>query len=61
MSNLVYQFHIDNRPAGPIREEWNDAASDAVESGYGIWDEKSSVILDTNQGASIERFSLTKQ
>jgi len=29
-----YQFQIDGRPAGSIRDHWKEAASDAINAGY---------------------------
>jgi hypothetical protein len=54
---MRYQFQIDGRPAAPLRSKWEDAAWDAVEAGYGTWKNPDAVILDSNQGATIERFN----
>jgi hypothetical protein len=29
-----FQFQIDGRPAGPVRQSWEDAARDAVSAGF---------------------------
>ncbi len=52
---MKYQFQIDNRSAGRIRDEWVDAAQDAVGAGYATWKGRESVYLDDSQGASIAR------
>ena len=51
---MSYQFQIDNRPAAPVRVSWTTAAQDAVSAGYAQWCPEG-VMLDTTQGASIER------
>ena len=45
---MHYQFQIDNRPAGPIRKTWLEAATDAVTDGYAFFmdDRRVSVKLD---------------
>lgn len=55
MKRLFYQFQIDGRPAGPIREDKRLAFADAVNDGYADWSrDRTTVILDTSQGASIK-------
>ena len=31
-----FQFQIDSRPAGPVRENWEEAAQDAVSAGFAV-------------------------
>lgn len=31
---MKYQFQVDNRPAAPVRSNWDDAAYDAIRAGY---------------------------
>lgn len=33
---MRYQFQVDGRAAAPVRDEWEDAVSDAVQSGYAV-------------------------
>lgn len=54
---MKYQFQIDNRPAGPIRDEWVDAARDAVQAGYAEWHDERAVQFDTSQGGAIARLN----
>lgn len=53
-SPVLYQFQIDNRAAGPIRDTWEDAARDAVNGGYAIWVPEG-IKIDSSQGAEIAR------
>lgn len=53
---MLYQFTLDDRPAGPIREWWIDAANDAVDAGYATWIDSDAVKIDDSQGASIKRY-----
>lgn len=42
-----YQFQIDGRGFGaPVRDNWADAAQDAVSAGYGVWTGTGGVKLD---------------
>lgn len=52
---MKYQFYIDLRPAGPLRDDWIAAAQDAVNAGYAVWISEDQIKLDRTQGASIER------
>ena len=49
-----YQFQLDNRPAGPIRPTWKDAARDAVNDGYAVWTQGGhKAKFDDTQGATV--------
>jgi hypothetical protein len=50
---MKYQFQVDNRPAAPARDKWEDAAQDAVSDGYAVWVGGTSI--KTVNGASIAR------
>lgn len=52
-----YQFHLDNRPAGPIRQSWNEAANDAVRDGFAVWDWDGEGIRSTDGMATVERIA----
>lgn len=52
---MRYQFQVDGREAGPVREQWHEAAQDAVAAGYGVWTGFGEVKLDDSQGAEIAR------
>jgi len=42
-----YQFQVDGRSFGsPLRENWEEAAADAVNKGYGVWINFDKVKLD---------------
>jgi len=34
---MYWQFQVDGRPAGPVRDSWQQAAQDAVNDGYATW------------------------
>ena len=52
-----YQFQVDGRPAAPVRNNWKDAAHDAINSGMAVWvTYEDSIKLMDNLGATIERF-----
>jgi hypothetical protein len=54
--NVKYQFQVDNRSFGsPIRNNWKEAANDAVNAGYAIRISNTSIKLTTNQGATVEK------
>jgi len=50
---MKYQFSVDNRPAGPVRDLWELAAGDAVAMGYAAWTGNGGVSLD--EQAAIRR------
>jgi hypothetical protein len=53
---MKFQFRVGNRPTGPVRDAWIDAARDAVDAGYGVFVGPDTVkILDNTQGAMIAR------
>lgn len=53
---MKFQFQIDGRRIGPIRDRWVDAAQDAVNAGYASWGKRhKTVYLDDSQGATIEK------
>lgn len=49
-----YQFRLDGRPAGPIRDTLGEAHGDAVQNGYAVYTEDG-IKLDATQGAEIAR------
>jgi hypothetical protein len=51
---MKFQFQIDGRRAGPLRDAWVDAAHDAVSNGYASW-RGHELALDETQGAAIAR------
>jgi hypothetical protein len=34
---MGWQFQVDGRPAGIVRDSWQRAAQDLVNDGYGTW------------------------
>lgn len=52
---MKYQFQIDNRPAGPKRSKWREAAKDAVGAGYASWSWRDPDAVVLNEQATIER------
>lgn len=50
---MRYQFQVDHRPAGPVRDRWEDAAGDAIIDGYARWLTPVSIAIDPQ--ASIAR------
>jgi hypothetical protein len=58
-----YQFCVDGRPIGPVRDSWLAAARDAVTSGMGVWSvdrqHNQVVKLDDSLGAEIVRVDRT--
>lgn len=55
-----YQFQIDGRSFNStMRDNWYEAAQDAVSAGYAIWSTPHSIKLDTEQGAEIARVVFT--
>lgn len=54
---MKFQFQIDNRPAAPVREKWEDAARDAIQAGYAEWRDERAVQFDTTQGGAIARLN----
>lgn len=42
---MRYQFQIDGRAAGPVREDWEQAANDAIQEGYAVWRDHFSIKL----------------
>lgn len=53
--NERWQFQVDKRPAGPVRETWHAAAVDAVQAGYAIWIDDKHIKIDTDQGGELCR------
>lgn len=53
---MPYQFRVDGRRSGPVRQWWEDAAQDAVNAGYGTWKRGGrAVSLSDSAGAEIVR------
>lgn len=52
-----YQFQIDGRAAGPIRNTWVVAAHDAVMAGYASWHGRNQLMMEATQGGSIARIA----
>jgi len=52
---MKYRLLIDNRPAAPIRDEWDDVIRDAERLGVGTRMFQRGVKLASWTGASIER------
>lgn len=56
---LKFQFQLDGRGFGsPLRDTWKEAAQDAVNAGYAVWDQSGDsdgVKLDAGQGAAIAK------
>ena len=49
---MGWQFQIDGRRAGPVRDSWQRAAQDAVNDGYAKW-LRSGVAID-DQAAIVQ-------
>ena len=55
MAAPAFQFQIDGRAAGRVRDTWEEAAQDAVNAGYAIWVSSNEIKLQSTQGAAIAR------
>lgn len=56
-----WQFQIDGRPAGPIRNCWMDAAQDAVNDGYAEWTSRSKSTIRKDRQCEIAHLSNEKR
>lgn len=54
MTGRYFQFQVDGRRAGPVRDKWHDAAQDAVNAGMAQWTAPDRISLDDQ--AAIARF-----
>lgn len=52
---VKYQFQLDGQPAGPLHDDWDYAALDAVAAGFARWLNPHELELDTLRGAWIMR------
>lgn len=53
MQARYYQFLIKDKMAAPLREDWTEAAADAVNAGYAQWNTPEEIVWDTSKGGSI--------
>ncbi|MDF2621803.1 MAG: hypothetical protein K0S00_4462 [Xanthobacteraceae bacterium] len=55
--SACYQFRVDGRAAGsPARTTWAEAAQDAVNAGYAIWQGRNSIKIDLTAGGEIAQW-----
>lgn len=52
---VKYQFQLDGQPHGPLHDEWDHAALDAVAAGYARWLNPNELQIDELRGAWIMR------
>ena len=52
---MLYQFQVDGRAAGPWRRKWELAADDAVNAGYATRLARDEISFDVSGGGCIER------
>lgn len=50
-----YQFWLNEQPAAPPRDDWEDAAKDVIAAGHGGWLNPHEMVLDPAAGAEIRR------
>lgn len=56
-----YQFQVDGRGGGPIRNLWENAAHDAVADGYAHWVSDTEIKINSDQGAAIARIEVREE
>lgn len=56
----MMQFHVDDRPRGPLREQWKEAAQDAVNDKCASWTRTGLLMWHAGNGGSIETVQLSE-